>query len=72
MVTVRLNGKCTQIQLTPANGEPVHCLLNVELDRNPTTLQYRPYDVQLVLPVEFAALFEVGHTISITLDQNGN
>jgi hypothetical protein len=56
--------------LTPANGEPNHCLLTVQLDRNLAELLYRPYDVQLIIPVEFAALF--GHPISISLGQNGD
>ncbi len=72
MVTVNLIGKCTNITLTPANGEPNHCLLTVQLDRNLAELLYRPYDVQLIIPVEFAALFSVGHPISISLGQNGD
>jgi hypothetical protein len=72
MVTVNLIGKCTNIQLTPANGEPNHCTLTVQLDRNLAQMLYRPYEVQLVIPVEFAALFQVGHPISIALGQNGD
>jgi hypothetical protein len=72
MVTVNLIGKCTNITLTAANGEPNHCPLTVQLDRHLAELLYRPYDVQLIIPVEFAALFSVGHAISISLGQNGD
>jgi hypothetical protein len=43
----------------------------VELDHNLSKLLYRPYDVQLILPIEFASLFEVGHPTAITVGQNG-
>ena len=69
MVKVNLIGKCTSIQLTPQNGEPARCQLNVELDGDVASLVYHPYDLQLIIPVEFATLFLVGHAINITLDQ---
>lgn len=71
MVTVSLYGKCTDIRLTPENGEPSRCQLTVQLDRSVVSFLYHPYDVQLILPVEFAALFEIGRPISVTLDQTG-
>jgi hypothetical protein len=35
-------------------------------------LTYNPYDVQLFVPTEFATLFEVGHLLTLTLEQNGD
>ena len=53
-------------------NQTIACSPSVQLDRNLAELLYRPYDVQLIIPVEFAALFSVGHPINISLGQNGD
>ena len=68
MVTIRLQGKCKNIELTPNNGEPARCVIRVELDHD-VPLTYHRYDFQLFVPTEFATLLEVGLPISVTLEQ---
>ena len=72
MVTVTLNGKYSDIQLKPQNGEPERRQVNIQLDESLASLRYRPDDVQLVIPCKFAGLVLVGHPISIALSQNGD
>jgi hypothetical protein len=72
MVTVTLNGKYSDIQLKPQNGEPERRQVNIQLDESLASLRYRPDDVQLVIPCKFAALFLVGHPIRIALRQNAD
>lgn len=69
MVKICLNGKCTNIQITPNNGFPSRCVLQIELDHH-MQLTYRPYDVQLFVPAELATLLEVGHAVTLTLEQS--
>ena len=71
MVKIRLTGKCKKIQLTPNNGQPARCLVQVELDRD-IPLTYDVYDVHLLVPTEFATLLEVGLTVTLTLEQRGD
>lgn len=71
MVKVCLRGNCTTIQLTTSNGVPARCLIRVEMDHD-IPLTYDLYEVQLFVPTEFATLFEVGHPVTLTLEQNGN
>lgn len=69
VVKICLNGKCTNIQIIPENGFPSRCILQIELDRH-LQLAYRPYDVQLFVPAELATLLEVGHPVTLTLEQS--
>ena len=71
MITLTLRGKCTDIRLAAANGNPTRCVVSVELDHNFAKLVYHPYGVQLTLPAEFATLFETGLAINLTLGQDG-
>jgi hypothetical protein len=71
MVKICLSGRCKSIGIIPNNGEPSRCQVQLELDRN-VSLEYHRYDVQLLVPTEFAALLEVGHAVTLTLEQNGN
>jgi hypothetical protein len=71
MVKVCLKGRCKNIQLNPANGEPIRCVIQVELDHNVSST-YRLYDVQLLVPAEFATLIEVGLPLTVTIEQNGS
>jgi hypothetical protein len=68
MVKTCLKGKCKTFQVTPNNGELSHCEVRVELDHD-IPLTYRAYDIQLLVPIEFATLLEVGQPLTITLDQ---
>lgn len=70
MVKVCLRGECTHIQLTTSNGVPARCLVRVAIDHD-IPLTYDLYDVQLFVPTEFASLFEVGHPLTLTLEQHG-
>lgn len=65
-----MRGECTHIQLTTSNGVPARCLVRVAIDQD-IPLTYDLYDVQLFVPTEFATLFEVGHPLTLTLEQNG-
>jgi hypothetical protein len=65
MVKVCLKGICQNVQLTPENGQPVRCLIRVELDQN-ASRTYRLHDVQLLVPAEFATLLEVGRSVTVT------
>jgi hypothetical protein len=69
MVTICLKGQCKNIQITPNNGEPSRCEVRVELDHD-IPITYRAYDIQLLVPVEFASLLEVGLPMTVTLDQD--
>lgn len=71
MVKICLNGKCKDIQLTPSNGEPSRCVVQIELNHI-LPLIYRRYDVQLFFPAELATLLEVGLPVTVTLEQNGD
>jgi hypothetical protein len=71
MVKVCLKGICKNIQLTPDNGEPSRCVIRVELDHNNSSA-YRLYDLQFIVPVEFATLLEVGLPLIVTLEQDGS
>jgi hypothetical protein len=70
MVTICLKGKCSHIQVTPNNGEPIRCEIRLELDRD-FPLTYPAHDIRLFVPVEFATLLEVGLPLTITINQNG-
>jgi len=69
MLKVCLRGRCTSIEPIPQNGEPDHCVIQVELDRNLSRTR-GPYDVRLFVPIEFAALFEEGLPVIVTLEQD--
>ena len=71
MVKVCLKGRCKNIQLTPENGEPARCVVQIELDQN-IPVAYRRHCVQLFVPAEFAALLEVGLPLTVTIEQNGS
>lgn len=68
MVKICLKGKCKTIQVTPNNGEPSHREVRVEFDHD-IPLTYGAYDIQLLVPVEFATLLEAGQPLALTLDQ---
>jgi hypothetical protein len=70
MVKVCLTGRCTSIQPASHNGNPVHCVIQVEMDHS-ALHAYSSYDIQLSVPIEFAALVEVGLPVVVTLEQNG-
>ncbi|MGC2330080.1 MAG: hypothetical protein WA581_01385 [Candidatus Acidiferrales bacterium] len=70
MVKVCLTGRCKSIQPTSQNGNPVHCVIQVEMDRG-VSHAYSSYDIQLSVPIEFATLLEVGLPAVVTLEQNG-
>jgi hypothetical protein len=71
VVKICLNGKCTNVQIIPNNGFPARCEVQIQLDHK-LSLAYRPYDVQLLVPAELATLLEVGHSVTLTLEQNGS
>jgi len=71
VVKVSLRGECTNIQLTTSNGVPARCLVRLEMDHD-IPLTYGLSDVQILVPAEFATLFEVGHPVTLTLEQNRN
>ena len=71
MLKVHLEGKCKDIVLTPDNGEPTRCSVRVELDHN-VSRNYRLYDIQLLIPAEFATLLEIGLPLSLTLEQKAS
>ena len=69
MVKVCLTGRCASIQPTANNGEPAHCVIQVELDRN-VLRTHGPYDIRLFVPIEFAVLLEEGLPVVVTLEQD--
>jgi len=71
VVKICLRGECKNIKLTSTNGEPVRCLIGVELDHNIPLTCHR-YDIQILVPTEFASLLEVGLPLTLTLEQNGS
>ena len=71
MVKVCLRGECTNVQLTTSNGVPARCLVRVALDHD-IPLTYDLYEIELFVPTEIATLFEPGHPITLTLEQNDN
>jgi hypothetical protein len=71
MVKICLRGTCTSIGIIPNNGEPARCEVRLQLDFNVSPV-YHVYDIQLLVPTEFATLLEVGRTATITLEQNGS
>lgn len=71
MVKISLRGKCKHISLTPNNGEPSRCVIQLELDQN-VSLLYKLYDVQLFVPAEFASLLEVNLPLTVTLEQGAD
>lgn len=71
VVKICLRGTCKAIGIIPTNGEPTRCEIRLELDHN-VSLAYRLYDIQLFVPAEFATLLEIGRTVSVTLEQNGD
>jgi hypothetical protein len=71
MVKVSLRGRCKNVQLTHENGEPVRCVIRLELDHN-VSLTYRLYDVQIFIPAEFASLLDVGLPLTLTLEQSAS
>jgi hypothetical protein len=70
MVKVCLTGRCTSIQPASHNGNPVHCVIQVEMDHGMSPA-YGSYDIRLSVPIEFATLLEVGLPVVVTLEQNG-
>jgi hypothetical protein len=71
MVKICLRGTCKTIGILPDNGQPSRCEIQLELDHN-VSLEYHRYDIQLLVPTEFATLLEVGRTVTMTLEQNGD
>jgi hypothetical protein len=69
MVKVCLRGRCKDIQLMPLNGHPVRCAIWVELDHN-VSVAHALYDIQFLIPREFANLLEVGLPLTVTIEQN--
>lgn len=68
MVKVCMKGVCRNVQMSPSNGEPRRCAIQVELDHN-VSIEYRLYDVELFVPVEFASLIEAGLPLTLTIEQ---
>jgi hypothetical protein len=71
VVKICLNGKCKHIQITPNNGFPARCEVQIELDHH-VGLEYRLYDIQLLVPAELATLLEVGRSVTLTMEQDGS
>ena len=46
-------------------------MIQVELDHN-VSVAPALYDIQFLIPREFASLLEVGLPLSVTIEQNGN
>jgi hypothetical protein len=55
----------------PKNGEPSRCEVRLELDQS-LPLEYHRYDVQIFVAPEFTGLLEVGHAVTVTLEQNSD
>ncbi len=70
MVKVCLTGLCKSVQPTTHNGNPVHCVIQVEMDHG-VSRAYGSYDIQLSVPIEFAMLIEAGLPVIVTLEQDG-
>ncbi|MFY9690967.1 MAG: hypothetical protein WA369_11480 [Candidatus Acidiferrales bacterium] len=70
MVKVCLKGRCRSVEPTSHNGNPVQCVIQVELDRGVLPV-HGVYDVRLVVPIEFAMLLEAGLPVVVTLEQDG-
>ena len=66
MVKICIRGQCKQIQIIPNNGEPTRCMVQVELDHH-ISLEY---DIELLIPIDFATLLEAGLPINIILEQD--
>jgi hypothetical protein len=71
MVKICLRATCQDIGIVPNNGQPARCEIRLELDHN-VSLEYHRYHIQLLVPTEFATLLEVGRTVTMTLEQNGD
>jgi hypothetical protein len=52
-------------------AKPSGCEVRLELDHN-VSLEYHRYHIQLLVPTEFATLLEIGRTVTMTLEQNGD
>jgi hypothetical protein len=70
VVKIYMRGQCKKIQIIPNNGEPTRCMVQIELEHY-ISLEYRRYDIQLLVPAEFATLLEAGLPVDITLEQDG-
>jgi hypothetical protein len=71
MVKICLRGRCKSIGIIPTNGEPSRCEVRLELDQN-VSQEFRRYDIQLLVPVEFATLLETNQMVNITIEQEGD
>jgi len=71
VVKIFMRGRCKNVQVAPNNGEPTRCIVQIELDHH-VSLQYRRYDIQLLVPTEFATLLEAGLPVSLIFEQNGD
>jgi hypothetical protein len=69
MVKICLRGRCTSIGIIPTNGESSRCEVRLELDQN-MTLEFRRYDIRLLVPTEFATLLESNQMVNITIEQD--
>jgi len=68
VVKICLHGMCKDIQIVPNNGFPVRCKVRVELSRD-ILLTYPLHDIEFFIPAEYATLLDVGHRLTVTLDQ---
>jgi hypothetical protein len=66
-----LRGRREFIGFMPKNGEPSRCEVRLELDQS-LPLEYHRYDVQIFVAPEFTGLLEVGHAVTVTLEQNSD
>jgi hypothetical protein len=60
----------SSIGIIPTNGEPSRCEVRLELDQN-MTLEFHRYDIQLLVPAEFATLLEPNQMVNIAIEQDG-
>ena len=70
MVKVCLRGRCKNIEPATKNGKTARCRIGLQLHDGISFQDAR--DVELLIPAEYAALLEVGLSLTLTLEQNEN
>jgi hypothetical protein len=71
MLKICLDGKCKGLKMVVGNGFPSRCTVQAELGHE-IPVVFPIYNIELSLPAELATLLEIGRSLTITLEQNGN
>jgi hypothetical protein len=67
VVRISIRCECKNIRLSTTSGRPARSAVGIELNHN-VPLTFGHYDIQLLVPAEFATLLEVGLPVTVTLD----